>query len=111
LSRQTAGERSAWVAEWQRPQAEAWSAYGQEIEVALYVRTLLAAARASAPVGLRTLLLRQMDSLGLTQAGLRANRWILAADEPLVPRAARPTTSPARERLRMLPNSTSQEAS
>ena len=40
-------EAELWAQEWKRPQAVIWEANGQEIEVALYVRSLIAAESSS----------------------------------------------------------------
>jgi hypothetical protein len=58
-----------------------WESHGLVLEVAMYVRSLVAAEKPSAPVAARTLLLRHQDTLGLTIAGLRMNRWIIIDDE------------------------------
>jgi hypothetical protein len=36
-----------WAGEWRRPQAVMWERFGQELEVALYVRCLVRAEQAS----------------------------------------------------------------
>jgi len=83
-----------------------WEANGQELEVALYVRTIRESELAGAKVALRTLLVRMQEHLGLSQPGLARNHWIIDAGgpEPAVemPEAPRPpiATSDARERLR-----------
>lgn len=81
LGRATKRELVLWEAEWKRPQAVMWEAYGQFIEVAVYVRHLRESERTGSSATARNLLIRQMDSLGLTIAGLARNRWIIAADD------------------------------
>ncbi len=56
-----------------------WEANGQSREVALYVRSLRQAESPKASVALRTLVQRQVDALGLSTSGLRANRWTIDA--------------------------------
>lgn len=109
LSRATRREAAIWAKEWTRPQAVMWEAYGQVLEVAMYVRNLVAAEKPDGTTSSRTLLMRQQDALGLTTAGLRANRWIIAADgipqptetdeAPTVPPRRPPRGGTARTRL------------
>jgi hypothetical protein len=87
LSRALKRELTLWAREWKRPQAVAWEKLGLDVEVGVYVRTLVAAEAHDAGASTRTLLRQQMDSLGLTVPGLARNRWIIdgAADEPAAP--------------------------
>ncbi len=84
-----------------------WERFGQELEVALYVRRLAEAEEPDARVNLSTLVRQMADSLGITTPGMRANRWrITRDDEPTTPsgaRAATPRTS-SRSRLKVVPN-------
>lgn len=84
LTEQSTREEALWVRLWRMPQALMWERYGQDIEVALYVRRLTAAEQPDAGVNLGTLVRQQSDSLGLTTPGMRANRWRIdrADDEP-----------------------------
>ena len=105
LPRSTMREREIWAQEWKRPQAIMWEANGQELEVALYVRTLREAEQPKAPASLRTLLVRMQEHLGLSQPGLARNHWIIDSGSPdEVPLAdgheAPIRFSDARERLR-----------
>jgi len=70
-------EREAvlWKRLWRMPQALMWERYGQDLEVALYVRQLERFERPRSPIILGTLVRQMADSLGLTTPGLRANRW------------------------------------
>jgi hypothetical protein len=83
-----------------------WEVKGQELQVALYVRSLREAERPGASVAARTLLLRQEEYLGLSEPGLARNRWIIDAGSPTdEPQPAEAATRPiaisdARERLR-----------
>ena len=78
LSKQTARERSLWAVEWRRPQAVMWERQGQEAEVALYVRSLVAAEQVDASVAVRTLVRQQMEALGISMQGMLRNRWRIA---------------------------------
>lgn len=87
-------ELLVWSRQWKRPQAIMWERNGQEEEVALYVRTLVAAEDAGAKANVRTLVKQQQEALGLSLPGLARNRWRIAevpkADEktPVAQRAA-----------------------
>jgi hypothetical protein len=96
-------ERELWKREWRRPQAVMWERLGLEVEVALYVRSVVAAERADAPVAARTLVRQQQESLGISLPGLARNRWRIGT--PVAEqRAARPARSgpSARERFRVV---------
>jgi hypothetical protein len=82
LNRPTKRELALWAQEWTRPQAIMWEANGQELEVALYIRSLVAAEKSKATAGQRTLILRQQEYLGLSQPGLARNHWIIDAGQP-----------------------------
>ena len=83
LTRPKARELVLWTAEWVRPQAVMWEANGQVVEVAIYVRTLVAAEQPKAPVAVRTLLKQQQEALGLSLPGLNRLRWRIGpAPEP-----------------------------
>ena len=81
LSRASARELALWRQEWARPQALAWARNRQELEVGLYVRTLVEAERPGASAAVRTLVRQQMAALGVTVDGLARNRWRIVADE------------------------------
>lgn len=105
LPRATVREKAIWADEWKRPQAIIWEANGQEIEVALYVRTVREAERPKTATALRTLLVRMQEHLGLSQPGLARNRWLIVDDLALASSAdasaGRPVLiSDARDRLR-----------
>lgn len=88
LSKPTAREREVWRCEWKRPQAIAWERNGQQLEVALYVRCLIAAEQTDASAAARALVLRQQEALGISLPGLARNRWRIATARPA---AAAPT--------------------
>jgi len=75
LVRPTRRELAVWAVEWQRPQAVEWERLGLENEVALYVRTLCQAERKSSVASLIGKVMQLQNSLGLTRAGMSANRW------------------------------------
>lgn len=106
LPRSTMREKALWADEWKRPQAIMWEASGQELEVALYVRTLREAEQPKAATSLRTLLVRMQEHLGLSQPGLARNRWLIVDDAAFAEPGAdagvkRPVLiSDARDRLR-----------
>ena len=109
LPRSTKRERTIWIQEWARPQAVMWEAAGQELEVALYVRTLAEAEQRGAASAIRTLLVRMQEHLGLSQPGLARNRWVIVEDAALAQNSSgdQPADRPipisdARERLRRM---------
>jgi hypothetical protein len=75
LTVQAEREEDLWEDLWAKPQALVWERYGQEVEVALYVRRLVEAEERGAAAVLTTLVRQMADSLGLTTPGMRANRW------------------------------------
>jgi hypothetical protein len=68
-------ELELWEREWRRPQAVEWERNEQELEVALYVRALVAAEAPDAKVTLRTLVKQQQEALGISLPGLARNNW------------------------------------
>lgn len=97
-------EEQLWATLWLKPQALMWERYGQQLEVALYVRRLAEAEKRDAPVVLGTLVRQMADSLGLTTPGIRANRWRIAAEEPVAPAPSpdRPRQPSARSRMTVI---------
>ncbi|WP_231626418.1 hypothetical protein [Streptomyces apocyni] len=105
----TAAERELdlWDELWGKPQAVAWEDMGQELEVALFVRTLAEAERADARVDVKKMIRSYLDSLGLSVAGMNRNRWKIApAEEPeeLAPAAATGRRPGPRDRLKVVPS-------
>lgn len=86
-------EIDLWLGLWSKPQAIMWERYGQELEVALYVRSIARAEAEDSPVNLGTLVRQMADSLGLTTPGMRANRWKIQREEP-VRKADEPPAKP-----------------
>lgn len=92
-------ELDLWARLWMKPQALMWERFGQEFEVALYVRRFVEAEEHESRVNLSTLVRQMADSLGLTTPGMRANRWRIARREE-EKTAPKPTIrSSARERF------------
>jgi hypothetical protein len=105
---QSVREAVLWVKMWAKPQALMWERYGQELEVALYVRRLAEAEKPESSVVLSTLVRQMADSLGLTTPGMRGNRWridrISKEDETSVgPSGPVVEATSARARLRAVP--------
>jgi hypothetical protein len=75
LSDPSEREVTVWLTEWTRPQAVMWELNHQELEVAMYVRTLVGAESRQSTAAERTLLLRQQEYLGVSVPGLARNRW------------------------------------
>lgn len=87
-----------------------WERYGQEFEVALYVRRFSEAEELEARVNLSTLVRQMADSLGLTTPGMRANRWRINRDDdtPAQPSTgggtpAAPARTSSKARLTVVP--------
>lgn len=79
-----------------------WEANGQELEVAMYVRSVVAAEKPKAPAAARTLVVRQQEALGISLPGLLRNRWIIAdVAAPAAGRTASAASSPASIKERM----------
>ena len=106
LMEQTIRESQLWEALWQKPQALMWERYGQEFDVALYVRRFAEAEQPVSPVSLSAWVKQMADSLGLTTPGLRANRWRIDRLEEAGEETAAPVTpmapTSARARLRAI---------
>lgn len=107
LTEQSIREFELWETLWRKPQAIMWERYGQDFEVALYVRRFSEAELMDSRVNLSTLVRQMADSLGLTTPGMRANRWRIAADEVAERResaaAAQPRKRTARDRFKVVP--------
>jgi len=82
LTRPTRRELDIWARLWAMPQAAAWEASRSYDAVACYARALRIAESAKARSNDRTLVKQYQDSLGLTDYGLRANRWQIEGNEP-----------------------------
>lgn len=107
LTEEEPREAELWGRLWAKPQALMWERYGQETEVALYVRRFAEAEERESSVALSTLIRQLADSLGLTTPGMRANRWRIVADESTttaVRRSAAVKRSTSRDRLKVVPH-------
>lgn len=99
-------EAELWRKLWKLPQAVMWERDHQEMEVALYVRHFVDAEGLDGSVAARTLVVRMMEMLGLSQPGLARNRWRIEAPAT-APRQTRTTgdgtaTTSVRDRLRVV---------
>lgn len=88
-------EAALWKKEWSRPQAVEWERNGQEVEVAMYVRTLIASEKLDATQGMRNLLRQQQEALGLSLPGLARNHWRIEEAEKKPQGSARATSNKA----------------
>ncbi|MFR9796151.1 hypothetical protein ACL02U_09645 [Streptomyces sp. MS06] len=105
LTEEADREAELWERLWRMPQALMWERYGQELEVALYVRRLAEAEARGSSVALSTLVRQMADSLGLSTPGMRANRWRVdrpreGEDAPVSADPAAATVYDARARIR-----------
>lgn len=99
LPEQSEREDVLWAIMWGKPQSRIWRTNGQELEVALHVRTFGEAERTDAPTSLRTLVRQQQDSLLLSLPALRGAKILIVDAAPV----AAPVTSTAnRGRLELL---------
>jgi hypothetical protein len=85
-----ASDRETWHWErlWKTPQATEWEKLGQVVQVAVYVRRLVAIEDPGATASLGNHVLRLEEGLGLTIPGLHRNRWQIgggAAAQPEQP--------------------------
>lgn len=104
LTAPTKRELEFWARLWAKPQAVKWEELGQDNEVALYVRRLIAAEKRNAPANAVTVVRQLADSLGLTTPGMRSNRWRIG--KPLAvtdgPDASIEAIESSRTRLRVV---------
>lgn len=99
LSAKSKRETTLWNREWKRPQAVEWERNGQELEVAMYVRTLVASEKLDATQGMRNLLRQQQEALGISLPGLARNRWKIGEGAEVVS-ALKPKPAAAQGRNR-----------
>ncbi|MFH9728318.1 hypothetical protein ACH4M4_35970 [Streptomyces sp. NPDC017254] len=110
LTAPTDREVDLWEELWAKPQGVAWADMGQELEVALFVRTLAEAETPEARVDVKKMIRSYLDSLGLSVAGMNRNRWKIAPAveeaEPVGPAVnVEPVRRPsARDRLKVVPS-------
>lgn len=101
LTKASKRETVLWAREWKRPQALMWERLGQELEVALYVRSVADAEQFGAAVAARTLVRQMMDNLGISAPGMKNLRWKIVADEVGQRRSAAATARRPSSRQRM----------
>jgi hypothetical protein len=106
LDFRTEREGDVWVELWRKPQAAMWDQLGQALEVALFVRLLVAAEQPDAKTELIKTLRQYLDSLGLSVQGMLRNRWKIAPEvadaEPEPSNPAPPRRRSARDRLKVV---------
>jgi hypothetical protein len=85
-----------------------WAEMGQELEVALFCRTLAEAERADARADIKKMVRGYLDSLGLSVSGMLRNRWKIAPAAEVAALEARGEPAPrrrsARDRLKVVPS-------
>ena len=106
---QTYREETLWTREWERPQAVLWESFGQQVEVAMYVRLMAIVEDPGnkANTSERQKLFRQyLDSLGLSVQGMLRNRWKIEASTQDTENTAGTSGTrrkSARDRLKVVP--------
>jgi hypothetical protein len=103
LVKQTAAEKTLWAKLWKKPQAVAWKKLGLDLQVAAYVRSFLESTEQGAPASLKTTVLRQEDTLGLSTVGMNALRWRIVEDELATKRSSGPRAVEAAPEERAAP--------
>lgn len=98
---QTEREAELWANEWSRPQAVMWERNGQELEVALYIRTVVAAEAPDATTACRTLVRQQQEALGISLPGLARNHWRIDGSDASTA-SRKPTVRASRAGLRIV---------
>jgi hypothetical protein len=93
---------SIWDQLWSLPQAVMWERDQQQREVAMYVRQLVRAEAPKASAADRTLVLRMLENLGLSQPGLARNRWRIEGEQPALPQRAVVGGPSVRDRFRVV---------
>lgn len=97
----TAAESKLWKLMWKKPQAVMWEQQGQHHEVALYVRKFIEASAPKAQATIVTAQRQMADSLGITDPGLRSNRWKIGVPVAEEQKTNQATVS-SRERFRVV---------
>lgn len=96
-------ENYHWVRLWKMPQATRWEVLGQYVQVAVYVRRLVAVEEPDATAALGNHVLRLEEGLGLTIPGLARNRWQIGSQESPPAAQATGTEGPAPTRTTTSP--------
>ena len=78
-----------------------WERNGQHLEVALYVRAVIAAEKPNAAANARALVLRQQEALGISLPGLARNRWRIESQIERRPSPTK-TRSKAKDRFKVI---------
>ncbi len=79
-----------------------WERLGLELQVALYIRTVRQSLVRGSASGLTTARIRQETDLGLSRAGLAANRWIIESGDPAPAAPRRAPGASAKDRLSVI---------
>lgn len=95
-------ELTLWVDLWKKPQSRMWERFGQQIDVALYIRRLAEAEEPGSKVTVGTLVRQMADSLGLTTPGMRNNRWKIEQVESKAGTGTRSQRVSSRDRLKVV---------
>lgn len=103
LSKATTREMKLWEEQWSTPAAVAWERFSQELEVALFVRAVRIAEKPGASAADRNVVLRHMDSLGITEGGRAKNRWRIVDEDAEKQEPSRRSKS-SRDRLTVVPD-------
>ncbi|WP_198653182.1 hypothetical protein, partial [Streptomyces sp. 111WW2] len=110
LTEATGRESVLWEDLWAKPQAVVWEDMGQELEVALFVRTLAEAERPDARADIKKMIRGYLDSLGLSVSGMLRNRWkiapVMETEADLVPLESAPSLRRPgpRDRMKVVPH-------
>jgi hypothetical protein len=98
----TLAEQDRWARLWTTPQAVAWERMGEgtHLEVARYVRLLVAAEDPEAKPATHAQATALADRLGLTPKSMRLLLWQITPDEVAERREARPNPRSARGRIK-----------
>jgi hypothetical protein len=115
LTTATERELDLWDDLWAKPQAVMWEQLGQDLEVALFVRTVAEAEQPESKTDLKKVVRQYLDSLGLSVQGMLRNRWKITAvravpeyDGPGQPEETEQAPEPprrtsARDRMKVVP--------
>lgn len=98
----SARERALWKKLWTYPQAVAWAdSEWRWLTIANYVRWQVKSEDPDATPSVMTQVNRLADSIGLSPAGLRENRWEIIDDLPAAEEDQKPTTPRETQKRRM----------
>lgn len=90
-------ELELWREMWSRPQATMWD--GQQVEVAMFVRSLAEAELPGASVERQKVIRQYLDSLGLSVQGMLRHRWKMADPDDEEPSEGEAPRKSSRARL------------